>query len=369
MSGKPIVSGRKVRVGVVGAGWWSGRVHLPTIVDDPLAELAVIYDRTAARAQDAAERFGARAAATNVEELIDHDLDVALISTANHVHHEHAAGLLDAGIDVLIEKPMTVDPVQAWDLVERAERSGSRLHVGYTFVHSPLAMELRNRIRSGEIGDVVLSTTLFATAIQRMLRGGPGQASSAQVPYSPSAATWSDPHTGGGQVHGQLTHATSLLLWLLDAVPLEVAAFSDALGAKVDLVDALTVRTLGTGMASLSTTATVVGHDERVEEYRIFGTDGHFRLDTREWRYDLVTPSGALSAANPDPAAMMALCERAPVRTLVRAARGEADVVADGILGARTTSLLCAALEAAEQRTTVAVARSMADARPGATAR
>ena len=353
----------RARVAVVGAGWWSGRVHLPALAQNEDADLVAVSDRNIERARHAASLFGIPHAESDHTELLKYGLDCVIIATGHAAHYAEARTFLEAGVDVLVEKPMTVSAAEAWDLVDIGRRTGARVHVGYTFVHSPYARALRQRILDGDIGQLVVSQVLFATGVQALLRGDQRQRETTTVPTTSGGGSWADPSQGGGQLHGQLTHGASLLLWLTAARPSQVSAFSNHLDATVDLADTLAIQFEDGSIANMTTTATVVAHESRMEEYRIFGTEGHLALDTHLWRYSLTQKTSPVrSWCAADPRAVMADCEIAPSRVLVAAALGKADVVATGELGAMTTALLCAAAESARTGASVTVQNGPATA-------
>src|SRR5690606_35236633 len=107
----------------------------------------------------------------NAAELPSLGVEAAVVATPQGAHHEVSARLLDAGIDVLVEKPLTVDPDDAWDLVRRATSSGASLHVGHTYPYHPAVIAAREAIRGGSLGDLALATALFSTAVAGLYRG------------------------------------------------------------------------------------------------------------------------------------------------------------------------------------------------------
>ena len=54
--------------------------------------------------------------------MIDAGVDIVVVASPTGLHHEHAKAALEAGAHVMCEKPVTIDPAEAWDLVETAKR-------------------------------------------------------------------------------------------------------------------------------------------------------------------------------------------------------------------------------------------------------
>lgn len=121
------MSGR-TRAAVVGVGYL-GRFHTEKWVATPGAELVAVVDTDAERARELAARFGCRAL-TDVREL--HGLvDCASVVVPTPLHREVGVGLLEAGIDVLVEKPIAATLDEARELVRVAEACGRILQVGH----------------------------------------------------------------------------------------------------------------------------------------------------------------------------------------------------------------------------------------------
>jgi predicted dehydrogenase len=83
------------------------------------------------------------------------ELDALLIATPSHFHFEHARQALHAGIHVLVEKPMCMTSAEAQALVSLADARGLVLMAGHTFLYSDLVHEVKRRIDTGELGDVL----------------------------------------------------------------------------------------------------------------------------------------------------------------------------------------------------------------------
>lgn len=326
---------RRARIAVIGTGWWPVEVHLPALRDNPDADLVAVCDRDRARADHIAARFGAPYALSGMDELLGLglDLDAVLVATPPDEHHPPAAAALDAGVDVLVEKPLALRSGEAWDLVRRAREGGAHLHVGYSYPYSPHAARLRAALQGGELGPLVMVSALFATASPDF-HGTKGAAG--------SQAAYADPHRGGGQLHTQLTQAVSLALWLTGLRPDTVTAHAYLHDAAVDVADTLSVSFNGGAVASFATTGTVHLRDQRFEEYRFFGSDGHAELDTRHGVLEI-----SRRGEQPEPAPVLtqeaANPLTAPSAALVATALDSEPVVVSGELGARTADVLAAA--------------------------
>jgi predicted dehydrogenase len=118
----------KTRVAVVGVGYL-GRFHVEKYAAEPEVELVGVVDIDAERARQAAERFGCRAFSDARE--IHGLVDCASVVVPTPLHRAIGTGLLEAGIDVLVEKPIAATLDEARDLVRVAEERGRILQVGH----------------------------------------------------------------------------------------------------------------------------------------------------------------------------------------------------------------------------------------------
>jgi predicted dehydrogenase len=132
----------KTRVAVVGAGAF-GRNHSRVVHESEQADLTAVVDLDIVRAQDVAAQYGARALA-HAGELAGL-VDAAIVAAPTTAHEEIGVALMEAGIDVLVEKPIAPDLAAASRLIEAASRSGRILQVGHLERFNPAVIELERR--------------------------------------------------------------------------------------------------------------------------------------------------------------------------------------------------------------------------------
>jgi predicted dehydrogenase len=123
-----------IRVAVVGVGHL-GQHHARLLAELPGVELAGVVDTNAARAQEIAAKYGTHAWA-HPRELVGH-VDAVCIAAPTVVHVELALPFLDAGIGVLVEKPLAASVADADRLVAAAEDRGTVLAAGHTERFNP----------------------------------------------------------------------------------------------------------------------------------------------------------------------------------------------------------------------------------------
>lgn len=135
-------SGRTIRVGVIGVGAL-GQHHARVYAALGDVLLAGVYDVDPARAGEVASRHGSRAFAHLRELLPEVDAVSVAVPTVDHLRVARAA--LEAGKDVLVEKPMATTLAEADEMIALAEARGAVLQVGHIERFNP-AVEVLRRV-------------------------------------------------------------------------------------------------------------------------------------------------------------------------------------------------------------------------------
>ncbi len=145
-----------VRIGVVGAGFM-GRQHVDFIRAAPGATLAAVADPVVVG--DAFDCPVHQSAAAMLEA---EDIDAVIIANPSPLHVDTAIECLEAGVAVLLEKPVAVDYAESLRLVDAVARLRGRLLVGHHRRHHPAIARARAAIRDGEVGQVVAISGLWS---------------------------------------------------------------------------------------------------------------------------------------------------------------------------------------------------------------
>jgi predicted dehydrogenase/nucleoside-diphosphate-sugar epimerase len=153
-SEQPEPTGRKRRVGLVGAGYiadWHAQ-GLRSVED---VELVAVCDRALERAQALAGKFGVAQVYGSLEEMLAAErLDAVHILVPPDFHFEAARTALEAGVNVFLEKPMCDSAAQCDALVRLAAERGLRLGVGHNFLFAEPYEQLRRDVRGGVLGQI-----------------------------------------------------------------------------------------------------------------------------------------------------------------------------------------------------------------------
>lgn len=139
------------------------------------------------------------------------EADLLIVTTKDSTHHEFIVKGLDAGLDVLTEKPLTIDEDKCQDILDAERRSGRNLIVGFNYRWSPYMTKVRELLHNNTIGKITsvdfhwyLNTYHGASYFRR----------------------WHGQRESGGTlwVH-KATHHFDLLNWWLQSEPSEVFAY------------------------------------------------------------------------------------------------------------------------------------------------
>ena len=153
------------RVGLIGAGWY-GKLDLIRLLQvDPTAEVVSICDPDANMLREAIGIIGGRQASKKSPRgyadyramLAEKDLDVVLVETPDHWHALPMIAAVEAGADVFLQKPISIDVMEGKAMVEAARKHGRVVQVNTQRRSTPHLVEARDRIiREGKLGKIGL---------------------------------------------------------------------------------------------------------------------------------------------------------------------------------------------------------------------
>jgi predicted dehydrogenase len=165
------------------------------------------------------------------------ELDAAFIITPHALHHDQAKACLEAGVDVLLEKPMVMNAREAESLIETRDRTGRLLVVSFNGSLSPQVRTAVDLLRSGELGPILnVSATVWQN--WKLLTTG---------------AWRQDPvMSGGGFLFDTGAHMLNTVTDLVGEDFVEVAAWLDNRGAPVDILGAVMARTRSGALVTMN---------------------------------------------------------------------------------------------------------------------
>lgn len=317
-----------LRVSVVGAGLM-GRFHARVVSEHPEAELVDVVDASP-EAEGVAWDRRARWL-RDLEELLAGPLpDAAIVSVPTSEHGTVALRLLQAGVPVLVEKPIASTADEARTLIDAARTAGVALAVGHVERFNPAVRALHERLRRDELGRV------FQIHARRL---------------SPFPSRIGDT----GVAHDLATHDLDVMC-LLAGTPVRIASETDrkAHRTREDLLAA--ILRFDSGVIGLLEVNWLT--PTKVRQLTVTGERGMFVVDyleqhltlyenaqaTERWPqldvFDGVTEGNVTRFAIPREEPL-----RAQLTAFVRAVKGEAPVAVGGDEGLRVLELALAAVE------------------------
>jgi predicted dehydrogenase len=162
------VTGNKVRYAVVGVGWISQAAFLPGVEHTGNSEVVAFVTGHEDKAAKVGEKYGVDNIYTYEEYdqlLASGTIEAAYLATPNFDHVELAVKTLDAGIHLLLEKPMAVSVEECERIIAASERSGAKLMVAYRLHFEPGTLKAIERVRNGEIGAIRFFNASFSQQV------------------------------------------------------------------------------------------------------------------------------------------------------------------------------------------------------------
>jgi len=202
------MSDKKVKVGIIGCGGIAEGKHLPALAQLKNIEMVAFCDIIEEKAVKNAEKYGIEGAKvyTDYNELLkDKSIEAVHVLTPNSSHAPISIAAMEAGMNVLCEKPMAKTYAEGCAMLEAAKKTGKILTIGYQNRRTQDATFLKRVCENGDLGDMYYAK---AHAVRR--RGVP---------------TWGvfldEEKQGGGPLIDIGTHALDMTLWMLDNYEVE----------------------------------------------------------------------------------------------------------------------------------------------------
>ena len=144
----------RTRIAVVGLGSVAQLVHLPNLLKIKNAELTAVAEINRNRLHTVADKFDVSKRYNNYTDILqNNDADAVIIATPTHLHKQIAIDCLNAGKDVLVEKPLALNSTEGREIIECAKKNNRKLMVGMNLRYRPDSMLIRSLIDAGEIGE------------------------------------------------------------------------------------------------------------------------------------------------------------------------------------------------------------------------
>lgn len=195
---------RKVKTGIIGTGK-VGHLHAAALASNQKSEFIAVLGRTTGKTQKFADQYGVKAYTDLDAFLKESGVEAVCICTPHPAHRDPSVAAAEAGIHLLIEKPLASSLEDCDAILGAVEKSGVKLGMlCQRRFYEPCA-RIREGIKAGKIGRPILgSVTVLGWRDQDYYDSDPWR------------GTWKD--EGGGVLVNQAVHQLDLLLWYMGPV-------------------------------------------------------------------------------------------------------------------------------------------------------
>jgi len=280
---------RKLRMALVGGGQGAfiGRVHATAaVLDNRAALVAGALSSEPGRAKASAGDYDIPPARAygSYKELIekekalpaDQRIDFISVATPNHTHFEIAKAAVEAGFNVICDKPLTFDLAQAEQLADAVDKSGVVFAVSHNYTGYPLVRHARAMIAAGELGEINAVRSFY---IQGWLR------TRLEASNQKQAAWRTDPSkSGAAGCFGDIaTHAYNLARYMTGLLPESMSCHLRTFepGRKLDDYGTAVIRFENGGLGTV--TASQISHGRENDLFiEIDGTKGSLEWHQEE---------------------------------------------------------------------------------------
>ena len=142
--------------GLIGCGLW-GAVHAQTYAASPSAHLVAVCDQQRDRAEKAEQNYAAAWSCTDWRELLsDPAIEAVSVATPDFTHTEIVVAALEAGKDVLVEKPLAMTVEACEKALAARDATGAKLMVDFHNRWNPPFVQVRRALEAGDLGELVM---------------------------------------------------------------------------------------------------------------------------------------------------------------------------------------------------------------------
>jgi predicted dehydrogenase len=143
----------RIKVGIVGCGYWGPNL-IRNFSSCPQTEVIAVCDASPSRLEAIGRSFSHLARVASLDDLLTLNLDAVAIATPVSTHYPLAERCLNAGLHVLVEKPLTSSVPEARALIELAARNRRVLMVDHTYLFSNAVRRIKEIVTAGELGEL-----------------------------------------------------------------------------------------------------------------------------------------------------------------------------------------------------------------------
>ena len=344
----PAITGRKIRIAIVGCGRIS-KNHFGSIEKHGAdLELVAVCDINDVALAEHAELYTVRAYRNMEEMLRTEQLDMVVLSTPSGLHPDQAVLAAKYKVHVMTEKPMATRWADGVRMVKACDEAGVRLFVVKQNRRNTTLQLLKRAVTEKRFGKIyMVHLNVFWTRPQSYYDQGNGW-----------RGTW---EFDGGAFMNQASHYVDLLDWLIGPVEKVQAMTSTTRDIEVEDTGVLNIKWRNGALGSMA--VTMLTYPKNLEgSITILGEKGTVRVggvavnDIQLWHFDEPRDYDAqINDANYQTTSVYGFGHPLYYRNVVQVMRGEAEPETDGREGLKSLELLIAAYLAARDGKTVSL--------------
>jgi predicted dehydrogenase len=199
----------RLRLAIVGTGYIS-KIHAQAALSLPDVELVAVVNHREESMQAFAAQFGIPRQYATIDDLVAAGgVDAVSINSPNYLHAPQTVAALDAGIPVMVEKPMAMNAAEARQMLDASEKSGAALMVAHCWRFDAESLWLKAQLDAGRVGSIVRT-----------------KGCGVHTHWGPSGWFTQAKYAGGGALVDMGVHAVDMARFLLDD-PQPVSVYAD----------------------------------------------------------------------------------------------------------------------------------------------
>lgn len=231
-----------MRVGIIGYGLAGKHFHAPLLQSAGFF-IAAIASRSLDRRGDAHRDFPLATILASAEELVAEELDLVVVASTNEVHVEHAKLAIDAGIPVVVDKPVGRTYFETMDLFDYADSKSIPVTAFFNRLFDSDTLTIKEVIKDGNIGEIFRYESRFE-----------------RFRPEPNPTAWRESTSsidGGGLLLDLQTHLLSIALELFGPAEMKYSSLRSVKGAADD--DVFLVLNHASGVESHLSASSITG--------------------------------------------------------------------------------------------------------------
>ena len=217
---------KKIRWAIIGSGGIADRRAIPALLLDEENEIVALMDKVPEVAKSVAEKYSVKNYFSDVEEMLKTvECDAVYIGTPVFCHKEQALTALKYGVNVFMEKPITMTANEGEELLKAFKEKGKLLVIGYMMGYHNLHRTAHRLVKAGKLGQIVSARMQF----------------SCWYPDIPGAWRQKKALGGGGCIMDLAVHCMELIYSITGENITEVQAFLGTNTFNYEVEDSATI--------------------------------------------------------------------------------------------------------------------------------